>query len=80
MRNRPITAPERDRTEIHAVRVILDEFLRLQPDLIPALKVRISHRIDLRPVGDDLPAMMPADPFVRGLALEILDQASNQPS
>lgn len=74
MRNRPIAAPDRDRTEIHAIRVIVEEILRENSSLIPRLRSSLIHRTDLRPIGDDPPSMMPPDPYVRSRALEILDQ------
>jgi hypothetical protein len=76
MRNRPVTAVDRDRVEVHAVRVIVEELLKTQPNLIAELRGRLARRTDLRPLGDDPPAMMPQDQYVRSRALAILDQAA----
>ena len=75
MPNRPTSGVDRDRVEIHAIRVIIEEMLRQHPSLISELRNSLAHRVDLRPDGDDLPAMMPQDHYVRSRALAILDQA-----
>jgi hypothetical protein len=78
MPNRPTSAVDRDRVEIHAIRVIVEEILRHNLDLIPQLRITLTHRVDLRPAGDSLPAMMPADPYVRDRAMAILDHAEKK--
>jgi hypothetical protein len=47
--------------------------LKTQPTLIAELRERLARRTDLRPSGDNPPAMMPQDQYVRSLALEILE-------
>jgi hypothetical protein len=78
MPHRPIARPERDRVEIHDVRVIVEEILRHNPSLANELRLSLARRTDLRPIGDDLPAMTPQDQYVRSRALEILDQAAGK--
>ena len=51
---RPIARPERDRVEIHDVRVIVEEILRHNPSLANELRLSLARRTDLRPIGDDL--------------------------
>jgi hypothetical protein len=75
MRNRPSSAVDRDRVEIHAVRIVVEEILRHHPSLIDQLRISLARRTDLRPAGDDFPAMMPQDQYVRSRALEIVEQA-----